>query len=126
LLAGTISIAVFPLSGALAADQVIVRAPAPELGWYYYGGFGNGARFYIQHPPSGFGRAPLPDNRLTPVTSTARRLEEYGKIPQGPLLDWINLQTGSRDGCHALIFGAERRPQRSELQFDAAASATII
>ena len=105
LLAGTISVALFPLRPALAADRAIVTGPPPDLGWYYYGGFEAGARFYMLKPPSGFGRAPPPDNWLTPnISDSIAKLEEYGKIPRAPLLDWLNLQTGSRDGRYAFDF----------------------
>jgi MtrB/PioB family decaheme-associated outer membrane protein len=103
------SLAAFPLSTAFTADlapEVIVKAPLPEPGWYFYGGFEAGVRFYLEHPPTGFGRAPPPDNWLTPqTTDSIAKFEEYGKIPQtAPFLDWINLQAGTQDGRYALDF----------------------
>ena len=65
---GVMSVAMLPGFAALAADQaVILKAPAAEIvEWYFYGGLEAGARFYAQRPPTGFGRAPPPDNWLTP------------------------------------------------------------
>src|SRR5215472_6192931 len=105
LLAGSVCAAALPLCGAMAADQAVIYPLPPDLGWYYYGGFEAGARFYIQKPPSGFGRAAPLDNWLTPKNSESiAKFEEYGKIPQAPLLDWINLQAGSNDGRYAFDF----------------------
>jgi MtrB/PioB family decaheme-associated outer membrane protein len=111
LFAGAMSIAAIPSTAALAADQqLITKAPwvGPawaEPGWYFYGGLEAGGRWYIHQPPSGFGRAPPPDNWLTPLTTDSiQKFEEFGKIPRGVLLDWINLQTGSNDGRYAFDF----------------------
>lgn len=102
LLASTI--ASLPIAAARAADLPAVT-PAPELGWYFYGGFEAGGRFYIERPPSGFGRAPAPENWLTQKNSDSRaKFEEYGAIPEGAFLDWINLQAGTKDGRFAFDF----------------------
>jgi hypothetical protein len=67
LLASTISISIaaFPRSGALAADLVPIPSVQPLPAWYFYGGFEAGARFYIDKPSSGFGRAGPPLNWQT-------------------------------------------------------------
>ena len=104
---GVMSVAMLPGFAALAADQaVILKAPAAEIvEWYFYGGLEAGARFYAQRPPSGFGRAPPPDNWLTAKTSDSRaKFEEYGSVRPGLFLDWINLQAGTKDGTYAFDF----------------------
>ena len=104
LLAGTVSI--IPFAGVLAADQPVLKAPVPEVvSWYFFGGFEAGDRFFIDRPPSGFGRAPPPDNWLTPRTTESRaKFEEYGEVRPGPFLDWINLNAGTTDGRYAFDF----------------------
>jgi MtrB/PioB family decaheme-associated outer membrane protein len=95
-------ITALPLSEVRAADQAVAFIAPPDLGWYNYGGFEAGARYYLERPPSGYGRAAPPDNWLTPKnTDSIAKFEEYGKTPYGPFLDWINLQTGSNDGRYA-------------------------
>lgn len=108
LLAGTILIAAVPWSGAFAAEQAApaVSAPAPEWPtWYFYGGLEAGGRFFNDRPPSGFGRAGPPANWLQPQTTQSRaKFEEYGAVPDGGFLDWINLQAGTTDGRYAYDF----------------------
>lgn len=102
LLSGAVSVAIAS-TGALAADALVVKEPAAEAGWYYNGGFEVGARWFIERPPSGFGRAPAPDNWLTPrTTDSIAKFEEYGEIPRGLYLDWFQLQSGSNDGRYVV------------------------
>jgi len=121
LLASTI--AALPISGALAADQPAPVAVPEVVGWYFYGGLEAGGRFVIDRPPSGFGRAPPPDNWLTPRTSESRaKFEEYGEVSRGMFLDWFNLQTGSNDGRYAYdIWGRSVGLNNQSYNLDAAA-----
>ncbi len=94
---------------ATAADQ-IVKAPAAvvESGWYFHGEVEAGWRTFIDRPPTGFGRAPAPDNWLTPRTSDSRaKFEEYGAIKPGPFLDTLHLWGGSKDGLYGIDFWAK-------------------
>jgi MtrB/PioB family decaheme-associated outer membrane protein len=122
LLAGSMLMAAGSFSGALAADQepLIAKAATPEIAdWYYFGGLEAGGRFVIQRPPSGFGYTsassggactlggvpPQTKCFLTPSQTESRaKFEEYGAVHSAPFLDWINLQTGTRDGRYALDF----------------------
>jgi MtrB/PioB family decaheme-associated outer membrane protein len=108
LLVGTILIAAVPFSGAFAAEKAApaVSTPVPEWPtWYFYGGLEAGDRFFSNRPPSGFGRSGPPDNWLTPQTTQSRaKFEEYGAVPSGAFLDWINLQAGTTDGRYAYDF----------------------
>jgi MtrB/PioB family decaheme-associated outer membrane protein len=125
LLAGTMSIAAVPF-GALAADQPVFKAPVPEVvSWYFFGGFEAGVRF-VDEPPSGFGRAPPPVNWLTPRTTQSRaKFEEYGEIPRGLFLDWVNLQWGTTDGRYAFDFwGRSVGLNNQSYNLDAAAIGT--
>ncbi len=102
LLAGTMLAAMAPVSPTLAADVPVVVAPAEPVGWYFWGGMEAGGRIVLQQPPSGFGRAPPPINWLTQKTTDSRaKFEEYGDIPSGVFLDWINLNGGTFDGRFA-------------------------
>src|SRR5262245_49401683 len=108
LLLGTVLFAGLPCSGAFAAEKAApaVAAPVPEWPtWYFYGGLEAGGRFYSNRPPTGFGRSGPPDNWLTPLTTQSRaKFEEYGQVPSGAFLDWINLQAGTTDGRYAYDF----------------------
>jgi MtrB/PioB family decaheme-associated outer membrane protein len=117
LLAGTMSIAAVPFSAAVAADQapVLKAPPADVVSWYFYGGFEAGDRFYVEQPPSGFGRAPGPDFWLTPrTTQSIAKFEEYGKVPNGLFLDWINMQAGTTDGRYAFDFWGRNVGQNNQ------------
>ena len=107
LLSGVFSVAIGSVTGALAADAPVVTAVPAEPGWYFNGGMEVGARFFIERPPSGFGRAPPPDNWLTPrTTDSIAKFEEYGAVPRGVYLDWLRLQSGSNDGQYVVNFWA--------------------
>src|SRR5215831_10078005 len=113
LLASTVLMAAFPISGASAADQapVLKAPPVDVVDWYFFGGFEAGGRFYIEKPPSGFGRnvGPTPatsDFFTPPQTHSIVRFERYGEIPQGAFLDWANLNWGTKDGRYAFDFWA--------------------
>lgn len=84
--------------------MLVAKAPPPaEAGWYYNGEFEAGARWFIERPPSGFGRAPAPDFWLTPrTTDSIAKFEEYGEIPRGLYLDWFGLYSGSKDGQYVV------------------------
>jgi len=111
LLASTVLMVAFPI-GASAADVPVLKAPPPAediVGWYFYGGFEAGGRFYIDRPGNGFGRnfgpTPATSDFFTPhqVQSIAK-FWEFGKIPEGPFLDWINFNWGTNDGRYAFDF----------------------
>jgi MtrB/PioB family decaheme-associated outer membrane protein len=106
LLASAISLAAIPFSAAFAADQPVLKAPPPDVvSWYFFGGFEAGDRIVFDQPPPGFGRAPPPENWLTPRTTESRaKFWEYGEVPNGLFLDWINLQAGTTDGRYAFDF----------------------
>jgi MtrB/PioB family decaheme-associated outer membrane protein len=121
LLAGSMLMAAGWFSGAMAADQdaPFVKAIPEIAGWYYYGGLEAGGRYVIERPPSGFGYTNAssggactlggvpPQTRciLTPSQTESRaKFEEYGAVPSAPFLDWINLQTGTKDGKYAFDF----------------------
>lgn len=108
LLAGVTLLAAVPFSSAFAADQApVVKAPVvADPGWYFHGGLEAGGRFYIGgRPGKSDGRASAPANWETPLTAESRqKLDEYGPVPPGAFLDWINLQAGSNDGRYAIDF----------------------
>src|SRR4029077_10572910 len=106
LLAGAMVFAI-PGSAALAADaKPVLKAPAAVqdvVGWDFFGDVEVGGRALIQDPPSGFGRAPPPDNWLTPRTTESRaRFEEYGEIRPGFFLDHFRIGAGTKDGIYAI------------------------
>src|SRR6266540_5352605 len=110
LLSGAMLIAMVPGSGAQAADvsPVLKAPPAPvvEPGWYFNGGFEAAGRFYIDRPPTGFGRNPgntveTSDFLRPPQTESRAKFEQFGNIPEGAYLDWFNLNWGSKDGRYA-------------------------
>lgn len=107
LLASAMSIAALPTAG-LAADQpapVLKAAPAEIVSWYFYGGFEAGGRWVFDRPPTGFGRAPAPENWITSRTGDSRaKFQEYGEISSAPFLDYINLNFGTTDGRWAVDF----------------------
>ncbi len=86
-------------AGASAADlKPILKAPPPEQGWYFNGGFEAGGRWYAERPGTGFGYDPNGAFLLPTQTDSRAKYEEYGKVPPGVFLDWINLDFGSNDG----------------------------
>ncbi|HEY7674045.1 MAG TPA: MtrB/PioB family decaheme-associated outer membrane protein, partial [Burkholderiales bacterium] len=110
LLCGTLSIASVPSLGVHTAFTAELNAAAPtvESGWEYHGEIEAGGRFFIDRPPTGFGRAPAPANWLTPATSESRaKLEEYGAIKPGLFLDYVNLGFATKDGRYDANFWAE-------------------
>jgi MtrB/PioB family decaheme-associated outer membrane protein len=111
ILLGSAMFAALPFSAALAADQpppVLKAPPADVVGWYFFGDLEVGGRAFIQRPPSGFGRAPPPDNWLTPRTSESRaKFEEYGEILPGLYLDYLHVGAGSKDGLYAVDLWAK-------------------
>jgi MtrB/PioB family decaheme-associated outer membrane protein len=101
LLTGTMALMVGSASGVWAADMnAIVKAPAPaaDQGWYFTGDFEAGGRFYVERPPSGFGRDKSGNFLLPKQTDSIAKFEEYGKIPNGLFLDSFYLEMGSKDG----------------------------
>jgi MtrB/PioB family decaheme-associated outer membrane protein len=92
----------WPAASALAADAPVLKAaPADVVGWYFFGDVEVGGRALIQDPPSGFGRAPAPDNWLTPRTTESRaKFEEYGEIRPGFFIDHLYIGGGSKDGIY--------------------------
>ena len=92
-------------TGAAAADMTpILKAPPPEMGWYFHGGFDVGGRFYAERPGSGFGYDPSGNFLLPTQTDSRAKYEEYGKVPPGVFLDWIHLDIGSNDGRYRINF----------------------
>jgi len=101
LLFGALLIATVAPSAALAADS-------EDAGWDSGGGIEAGGRIFIDRPPSGFGRAPPPDNWLTPRTSESRaKFEEYGEIRPGLFVDTLNYWAMSKNGLYAVDFWAK-------------------
>ena len=87
--------------------------------WYYFGGLEAGWRTVFDRPPSGFGTTSASSGGTCAVggasvvttcfltasqTQSRAKFEEYGNIPNGPFLDWINLQTGTKNGTFAFDF----------------------
>lgn len=106
LLASTVLMAAVPISGARAADVALPPPAADVVGWYFFGGLEAGGRFYIDKPPSGFGRntgtTPATSDFLTPPqTESIAKFWKFGEIRENPLLDWFNLNFGSNDGRYA-------------------------
>jgi MtrB/PioB family decaheme-associated outer membrane protein len=92
-----------------AADQIVKAVPylPVDSGWWYEGYVEAGSRFFIERPPSGFGRAPAPANWLTPSTTGSRaKFEEYGEIPPGPYVDTVRMRALSKDGVYGIDFWA--------------------
>jgi len=109
LLAG-VMLAAMPAAAGAADDKPVVKAPPPAevTGWYFTGDFEIGGRAFIQRPPSGFGRAPPPDNWLTPRTTESRaKFEEYGEIRRGFFVDYLHLGTGTKNGVYSLDIWAK-------------------
>lgn len=102
LLSGAMAIVVGASSAAWAADaSPILKAPAPEQGWYAEGELEAGARAFIQRPGSGFGYGAGGNFLLPKQTDSRAKFEEYGRIPPGLFLDWIYLNAGSKDGRYS-------------------------
>ena len=101
LLSGAMLIATAALSGARAAEP-------EDAGWDSGGSIEAGGRIFIDRPPTGFGRAPPPDNWLTPRTSESRaKFEEYGEIRPGLFVDTFNYWAMSKNGVYAIDFWAK-------------------
>jgi len=101
LLAG-VAFSALSVAPALAAD-VPLKAEPQIVGWYFYGDVEVGGRAFIERPPSGFGRAPPPDNWLTPrTTQSIAKFEEYGQVPQGFFVDHLWVGAGTRDGLYSI------------------------
>lgn len=104
-------------SGVLAASALLIAAlplssKAVAQSQYTWGEFHGevevGGRVFIQRPPTGFGRAPAPDNWLTPRTSESRaKFEEYGAIKPGLYVDTLRIWSLTKDGLYGFDFGAE-------------------
>src|SRR3954447_2562466 len=103
ILLASAAFAVLRIGPALAADAPVLKAAPEVVGWYFYGDVEVGGRAYIQKPPTGFGRAPPPDNWLTPrTTESIAKFWEYGEIPQGLFVDHIWVGVGTRDGLYSV------------------------
>jgi hypothetical protein len=85
------------------------KAAAQETGgWYSNGYIEAGSNYFIQKPPSGFGKSPTNPFWLTPSTTDSRqKMDEYGKIPRSLFLNDVGINAGSRDGRVALDFWAD-------------------
>jgi len=121
LLAGAILITALPASVALAAD-LPVKAPTiitDTAGWYFNGGLEAGGRYVFDRPGDGFGYTSASSGGLCNVgagsavsrcfltasqTNSRAKFEEYGRVPDGAFLDWINLHAGTNDGRYAFDF----------------------
>jgi MtrB/PioB family decaheme-associated outer membrane protein len=97
------------LASNVWASDVSPRADvSPIEGWYYNGELEAGARVFIQRPPSGFGKNSSGNFLLPTQTDSRAKFEEYGKIPPGLFLNWINLDAGSKDGRYSFnIWGKD-------------------
>jgi MtrB/PioB family decaheme-associated outer membrane protein len=106
LLAGAMAIVAGSATGAIAADVTmpVKAAPPVDQGWYFHGGFDVGGRFYAEKPDNGFGYNADGSFLLPTQTDSIAKYEEYGKIPAGLFLDWINLDVGSNDGRYRVNF----------------------
>jgi MtrB/PioB family decaheme-associated outer membrane protein len=94
LLGGTLLVA--PAASVLAADLAPV---VTESGWYSYGTWTAGVNFFVQKPPSGFGRTSTSPFWLTPNTSDSNaKMDEYGRIPRGLFLKEFAFSAGRKDG----------------------------
>jgi MtrB/PioB family decaheme-associated outer membrane protein len=115
-----------PPASPIAAWTPPVSTKAPPAStlpvppdWYFYGGLEAGLRALIDPPPSGFGTTSASSGGNCTVgggsvittcfltasqTQSRAKFDEYGSIANGPFLDWINLQTGTKDGRFALDF----------------------
>lgn len=105
-----VMLAAVPGSASAADDKPVVKAPPPAevTGWYFTGDLEMGGRAFIQRPPTGFGRAPPPDNWLTPRTTESRaKFEEYGEVRPGFFVDYLRLSTGTKNGVYSLDFRAK-------------------
>ena len=93
----------------------MLKAPAADVvGWYFFGDIEVGGRAFIQRPPTGFGRAPPPDNWLTPRTSESRaKFEEYGELRRGFFLDHLHLGAGTKNGVYAIDVWSQMRLQET-------------
>jgi MtrB/PioB family decaheme-associated outer membrane protein len=105
LLSSALLIASGALSVALAAEP---EDACCVYGWVYGGSVEVGGRIFIDRPPTGFGRAPAPDNWLTPRTSESRaKFEEYGEMPPGLFVDTAQFWAMSKNGLYAVDFWAK-------------------
>jgi MtrB/PioB family decaheme-associated outer membrane protein len=101
LLSGVIFSAMLSATAALAQN-------ADGSNWYSNGTLVAGSNYFIQKPPSGFGKSPFEPFWLTPLTTDSRqKLDEYGKIPRSAFLDELGINAGTKDGRFALDFWAD-------------------
>jgi MtrB/PioB family decaheme-associated outer membrane protein len=111
LLGGAMLVAIFPASGAMAADQMPVKSAAVEAasGWYWNGFMEAGSNIFIQKPGDGWGRNPAADPWwFTPSTTNSNaKMDEYGKVPRNVFLSTFGINAGSRDGRYGLDFYAD-------------------
>jgi MtrB/PioB family decaheme-associated outer membrane protein len=113
LLSGVILTAMLPAAAAQAQNaggsNWYSKAAAQETGgWYSNGYIEAGSNYFIQKPPSGFGKSPTDPFWLTPLTTDSRqKMDEYGKIPRSLFLSDVGINAGSRDGRVALDFWAD-------------------
>jgi MtrB/PioB family decaheme-associated outer membrane protein len=136
VLASTLVLTNVSFSAAFAADQDTAINPAPDpVQWYFFGGLEAGGRSVFERPPSGFGTTPASSGGTCTVggtsvittcflttsqTQSRAKFEEYANIPNGPFLDWINLQAGTKDGRYAFNFwGVSVGQNNQSYNFDA-------
>jgi MtrB/PioB family decaheme-associated outer membrane protein len=120
-LIGAILISPFAMPDASAADLKLPGSLLQQeaVGWYFDGGLESGGRYVFDRPPSGFGTTSASSGGLCAVgggsavtqcfqtasqTQSRAKFEEYGNIPNGAFLDFINLQAGTKDGRYAYDF----------------------
>jgi len=109
LLGGVMMLAAVPMSGALAADTMPVKAAAAaETGWYWNGTMEAGSNIFLQKPGSGYGTSSTDPFWLTPSTTDSRqKMDEYGKVPRSVFLNEFGIQAGSKDGRYGFDFWAD-------------------
>jgi MtrB/PioB family decaheme-associated outer membrane protein len=77
---------------AFAADVTVTKAPpAPDTSWETHGIVEFGLLGYIQRPPS------VP-SAADPSRSNIAGFERFGRVNNGPFLDYLYFGAGSRDG----------------------------
>jgi MtrB/PioB family decaheme-associated outer membrane protein len=118
-LIGAMLVAPVAISSALAGDLPVSPMVQEAAGWYFSGGLETGGRYVFDRPPSGYGTTPASSGGLCSVgggsavtqcfltasqTQSRAKFEEYGSVPNGLFLDWINLQGGTKDGRYAYDF----------------------
>jgi MtrB/PioB family decaheme-associated outer membrane protein len=99
-----------PGSGALAADQLPVKAApvSADTGWYSYGTIEAGYNIFIQKPGNGFGKSSTDPFWLTPLTTDSNaKMDEYGKVPRSVFLNEAEIHAGTKDGRLAVDIWAD-------------------